>query len=152
MSIEENKRILQRYFDELMNNRDYSKADEILHKDYSGSADGGFSGVDGHKQYTRFVHSAFSDLHWETQEMMAEGDRIAIFQKCSGIHDKEFRGIPGTGKRFSYDMVSMYEFKDEKVYRGLARQIYDRLNLFQQWGILPSTAEIINAYKESHSV
>ena len=50
MGVEENKVIMQRYFDELMNNRDYSKADEILHPEYTGSAGGGLQGVEGHKQ------------------------------------------------------------------------------------------------------
>jgi len=152
MGIEENKKTLQRYFDELMNNRDYSKADEILHKDYSGSAGGGFKGVEGHKQYTSYLHSVFSDLHWATLEMIAEGDKIAIFQKCSGIHEKEFGGVPGTGKRMSFDMVSVYEFKDSKVYRGLTRVFYDYLNMYQQFGVLPSTEEIIKAYKESRKI
>ncbi len=31
MSVEENKKTLRRYVDELMNNLDYSKADEIIH-------------------------------------------------------------------------------------------------------------------------
>ena len=29
-TVEENKEILQRYFDELFNNQDYSKGDEII--------------------------------------------------------------------------------------------------------------------------
>ncbi|OGN90413.1 MAG: hypothetical protein A2158_05585 [Chloroflexi bacterium RBG_13_46_14] len=152
MGVEENKKILQRYFDELMNNGDYSKVDEILHEDYSGSAGGGLKGVEGHKQYTSYMHSVLSDLHWETQEMIADEDKIAIFQKLSGIHEKEYGGVPGTGKRFSFNMVSMYEIKDGKVYRGLTRMLYDSLNMYQQIGVLPSTEEIIKAYNESQKM
>jgi predicted ester cyclase len=152
MSIEENKAIMQRYFDELMNNRDYSKADEILHPDYTGSAGGGLQGVEGHKQYTSWVHSVFSDLYWETLDMIAEEDKIAVFQKPRGIHEGEFQGVPGTGRSFSFDMVSVYEFKDGKVYRGLARIVSDTLIFYQQVGVLPSNDDFIKAYKEANNL
>lgn len=153
MGIEENKRIMQRYFDELMNKRDYSKVDEILHADYVGSGGGGIKGVEGHKKYTAYMHSVFSDLHWETLEMIAEGEKIALFQKLSGVHEKEYGGFPGTGKRFSINlMVSVYEFKNGKVCRGLTRQVYDYLNLYQQLDILPPTEKLVKEYKESHNL
>ena len=79
MGIEENKKTLQRYFDELLNDQDFSKSDEILHEEYSGSAAEGLKGVEGLKQYRDYMHSLSSDLHWETLEMIAEGDKISIF-------------------------------------------------------------------------
>ena len=74
MGIEENKKTLQRYFDELMNNGDYSKAEEILHENYTGSGNGGVKGIEGHKQLNQLWHSAGPDMHYETLEMIAEGD------------------------------------------------------------------------------
>ena len=149
MGIEENKKTLQRYFDELFNKQDYSKADEILHEDYAGTASGGIKGVEGHKQYVSYVHSASSDVFYETLEIIAEGDRIAIFQQMSGTHDGNFNGIPPTGVQYSLKQASVYEFKDGKVYRGLSMAVSDWLTVYQQMGVLPPNAEFIQAYNDS---
>lgn len=152
MGIEENKKIVQRYFDELHNKQDYSKADEILHEDYSGDAGGGLKGLEGFKQYSKLMHSICSDVHYEILDMVAEGDRIAIFGEWRGTWDGEFQGIQGTGQQIARSQACVYEFKDGKVYRGLVRVVSDGLSLYQQINFLPSTEEIIKAYKESHNL
>jgi len=149
MGIDDNKVIMKRYFDELMNNRDYSKADEILHPDYTGSASGGINGIEGHKQYTAYVHSAFSNLHFGTVDMAAEEDKIMIINEISGLHDKEYNGVPATNKKFSYKNANVYEFKDGKVVRGTPGIVADLLGVYQQLGVLPSTPEIIKNYNDS---
>jgi predicted ester cyclase len=152
MSVEENKKIMQRYFDEIMNNGDYSKADEILDEDYSGSAGGGLKGVEGHKQYRNLMFKATPDAHWETLEMIAEGDKVVLFNKLSGTQTGELMGIPPTNKPFTRVIAGVYEFKEGKIIRGLTRAASDMLSPLQQLGVLPSTEEIIKAYKESHNL
>ncbi|HEY94667.1 MAG TPA: ester cyclase [Dehalococcoidia bacterium] len=148
-NIEENKKTIKRYFEELMNKQDYSKADEILHEDYTGAALGGLKGVDAHKQVVKQLHSYSSNLTYETLEMIAEGDKIAIFQKVSGTHDGEFNGIQPTGIEFSMNGSSVYELKDGKMYRGLSNAVGDWLGMYQQLGVLPPTADFIQAYNDS---
>jgi predicted ester cyclase len=149
MSIEENKRTLQRYFDELMNSGDYSKVGEILHEDYFGSAGGGLKGAEGHKRYRSYMHAAAPDGRFETLEMIAEGDKVAIFQEWKGTFVGVFNGIQGRGQTIAVAMFSIYEFRDGRVFRGLTRQVTDNLSLFQQIGALPPTEQIVKAYNES---
>ncbi|MFC1900127.1 ester cyclase [Chloroflexota bacterium] len=150
MGVEENRKILQRYLDELLNNGDFSKASEILHEDYSGSAGGGLKGVEGLKQFRNYMRSRSSDMRFNVEEMIAEGNKIAIFGEWSGTADGEYLGIPATHKPFSYVLAAVYEFQDGKVIRGLTRSVSNQLDVFQQLGILPSIEEIANNYKESH--
>jgi predicted ester cyclase len=149
MSVEENKKVLQRYFNELHNKQDFSKADEILHQDYNGAAGGGLKGLEGFKQYSKFMHSMASDAHYEILDMIAEGDRIAVFGEWRGTWDGVFFGVQGTGQQFVRSQADVYEFKDGKVYRGLVRGVSDLLSAFQKVNILPSTEEIIKAYNDS---
>jgi predicted ester cyclase len=154
LGIEENKETLQRYFDEIMNNGDYSKAGEILHRDFSGSAGGGLRGIEGHKQYRDYMFSAAPDGHWETLEMIAEGDKVVIFNEFTGTFKVpgEFQGIPPTNRPFTRVIAGVYEFEDGKIIRGLTRQVSDMLPVLQQLGFLPSTEAIIKSYKESHNL
>ena len=150
MGIEENKKILQRLFDELWNNQDYSKADEILHEDYTGSGGGGIKGIEGHKQLNQLWHSATPDMHYETLEMIAEGDKVVIFQEFKGTLVGEFQGIKGKGQPITRHPVGIYEFKYGKVIRGGAtRVVNDALSFYQQLGALPPTEEIVKAYNDS---
>ena len=133
MGIEENKKTLQRYFDELMNNGDYSRADEIIHEEYEGVRAGGIKGIEAHKQYRSFMFSQGSG-RMNTLEMIAEGDKIAIFQEAKFTLDGEWQGIKGKGQLIDRIMASIYEFKDGKVIRGGTRYVVDNLSLFLSTG------------------
>ncbi|UCD09098.1 MAG: ester cyclase [Dehalococcoidales bacterium] len=149
MSIEENKKILQRYFDELMNNGDYSKVNEIIHKDFSGSGGGGIKGIEAQKRQRDYMYSSAPDAHIEILEMIAEGDKVAVFQEVKGTLTGEYQGIKGKGQPIDRVWACIYEFKDGKVFRGLTRIVIDQLSFFQQVGALPPTEEIVKAYNES---
>ena len=152
MGIEENKEIMRRYIEGFLNNRDFSEADEILHQDYTGSAGGGIKGVDGIKQYLTYMNTVVSDGHWETKEMIAEGDKVSIFQNYTGTFDGVYEGIQGKGQPLSFQIAGVYEFKDGKVNRGLSTAITEWLDFHQQIGVLPSTEEILKSYKESNNI
>jgi len=149
MGIEQNKVIMQRYFTELMNNQDYSKADEILHEDFSGAAGEGIKGIEAHKQYNQGMHTAIPDLFIDVKEIIADENKAAVFSVWNGKHAVVIQGFLPTGKTFGFDMASVYEFKDGKVFRGIPRVVSDTLGLYQQVGILPPTEEIIKAHNDS---
>jgi predicted ester cyclase len=154
MSVEENKKTLQRYFDEIMNDGDYLKAHEIIHENFEGAASGGFKGkgIEAHKQYRKLMFTTVPDAHWETLEMIAEGNKVVLFNEFKGTLKGEFLGIPPTNKQFTRVIAGVYEFEDGKIIRGLTRVVSDGLSLFQQLGVLPSTEEIVKTYKESHNL
>jgi len=147
MGIEENKKTLRRYFDELMNNGDYSKVAEIIHEDFTGSR--GIKGIEAQKQLRDYMFSAAPDARIKILEMIAEGDKIAVFQEIKGTLTGEYQGIKGKGQPLDRIWACIYEFKDGKVIRGLTRIVIDNLSFYQQVGALPPTDEIVKAYNES---
>lgn len=149
MGIEQNKKTMQRYNDELMNEGDYSKVNEIIHEDFSGSAGGGIKGIEAQKRQRDYLWSAAPDARVEILEMIAEGDKVVIFQQVKGTLTGEFQGIKGTGQPIDRTLACIYEFKDGKVFHGLTRMVMDNLSFFQQVGALPPTEEIVKAYNES---
>jgi predicted ester cyclase len=150
MGIEENKRAIQRYFGEIMNDGDFSKVDEIIHEEYVGSSVEGLKGVEAIKQFYSMLRSISSDAQITIQDMIAEGDRIAVFNEWNLTHDGgEWAGVPGTGRKITAVIVSVYEFKDGKVFRGNMNPVINQLDLFQKQGVLPPTEEILKAYNDS---
>ena len=153
MGIEENKVVMQRYFNELMNNGDYSKADEILHQDFIAVGGGGLKGIEGHKQYRNYMFSVISDGHIELQDVVAEEDKVVAFSEWSSTHDKgEAFGVPPTGKKLKFDMIAVYGFKDGKIIDGAVKTLSNQLDIYQQLGVLPSTEEMITQYKKTNNL
>ncbi|MFC1947419.1 ester cyclase [Chloroflexota bacterium] len=149
MGIEENKVIMQRYFDELFNNQDYSKGDEIIHEDFTYAFGGSFKGVEGHKQHTADLHSRVSNLQARILDMAVEENQAVVLSEMTAIHDKEYIGIPATNKSYSYKYGNVFEFKDGKIVRLTTEVVKDHLGVFQDLGVLPSTEEIIRNYNDS---
>jgi predicted ester cyclase len=55
---------------------------------------------------------SFPDFHMEVLEVIAEGDKVVGYFKCSGTHQGEWRGIPPSGRRFE-DVDEVYIFRVE---------------------------------------
>ena len=89
MSLEENKQLIRAHFEELMNNKNLSKADDHLATDFiDHEAPPGFQGVEGVKRYLAGVREAFPNMHVTIKEMIAEDDRIVVRNTWRGTHQK----------------------------------------------------------------
>ena len=93
-------------------------------------------GIEAHLKYGEATHAAFSDLVMETEEMIAEGDKVVAVGYWNATHTGEFMGYKGTGKRARWKVISVYGFnKDGKLTSG--KILTDTMSLFQQLGITP---------------
>ncbi len=53
-----------------------------------------------------WVREFSSDVHYDIDDIIAEGDEVAVRMTQSGTHTGTVRGIPPTGKSFSVDSTS----------------------------------------------
>jgi len=51
------------------------------------------------KQLFSIYFNAFPDLHADIEDIIAEGDRVAIRVMCRGTHKGEIMGIAPTGRQ-----------------------------------------------------
>jgi carbonic anhydrase/acetyltransferase-like protein (isoleucine patch superfamily)/predicted ester cyclase len=80
---------------------------------------------------------SFPDFRMEVREVIAEGDKVVGYFKCSGTHRGHWRGNPPTGKRFE-DVDEVYVFRVEqgKLASAIA-VVEDNLTRMRQLGIQP---------------
>ena len=142
MGIEENKKTLQQYFDEVMNGRDYTNIDELMHDDFNGKPGQDIiSGKEAHKKYGEYMYSVFPDLRTELLEMIAEGDNVVAYSRATCTHTgADFMGQPASGRKAEFDVIVIYTFKDGKLISG--RVVQDQLSAFQQLGFYPPMPEL----------
>ena len=78
---------------------------------------------------------SFPDFHMDVVDVIADGDKVVGYFKCSGTHQGEWRGIPATGRRFE-EVDEIYIFKVErgKLDSALA-VVEDDLRRMRQLGL-----------------
>ena len=136
--LEKNKAVVQRYVDEIQNAHSLDALESIFAEDFfdhMASSGGLFvGGMDGLKRgYAAFLN-ALPDLQVTVEDMIAEGDKVVAFKTLTGTHRGTHLGVPPTGKRVKYQIISIYRIKDGKIaaYWGLQ----DELSLKRQLGVI----------------
>ena len=64
------------------------------------------------------------------EDMLSEGDRVAVRGTFRGVHQGAFAGIPPTGRAVSASLMIVYGIENGLIVRHWME--FDRLGLFQQ--------------------
>jgi steroid delta-isomerase-like uncharacterized protein len=95
--------------------------------------------VSGYKQMMSGLLAAFPDSRFPVDEMVAEGDRVAVRHRMRGTHRGEFQGIPPTGKPVEISAIAVFRTSGDKV-----QEIWlnaDFLGMLQQLGVIPAPGQ-----------
>jgi len=93
-------------------------------------------GLKDFKQFFNAYYDAFPDIHWTLDDLVVEGDKVAVRCTVTGTHKGEFMGIPPTNKK-----VKVQAFAIDRVVGGKIVEewgISDTLGLMQQLGVVPT--------------
>lgn len=69
-------------------------------------------GFDGIRRFYEAFWSAFPGSRLIFDDMLAEGDRVAVRFRVEGTHAGEFHGIPPTGRPISLSGITILRFAD----------------------------------------
>ena len=141
MSIEENKAIVRRFFEELLSTDNLAVADEILSPDFrfyfAGSPDP--MDLDSYKGFLAVRRGAFPDRRFVVEDMIAEGDRISARFTMRGTHKVNFRGIAPSGTEVTMTGIDMIRLAEGKMVED--RVEVDQLGMMQQLGMIAEPQE-----------
>jgi predicted ester cyclase len=84
---------------------------------------------------SRWLRDAFSNLRFELQETLAEGDTVMAAAVMTGQHTGVFNGIAPTGRPISHKQVHIFTVTDGQITRH--RAVRDDLGLLLQLGWRP---------------
>lgn len=84
---------------------------------------------------SRWLRDAFSDLRFELQETIAEGDTVMAAAVMTGRHTGAFNGIAPTGRPIAHKQVHIFTIADGQISRH--RAVRDDLGLLVQLGWRP---------------
>ena len=140
MSIEESKAIVRRFTDEILNEKNLDRADEIMAQDYvdHGAMPGQAPGLQGSKSKWSMWVAAVPDLRVRAEDMFAEGDRVAVRWTAKGTQSGNLLGIPASGRSFRFTGMSVFRVAAGKIAEQWEE--WDKLDLMQQLGVVPVAA------------
>lgn len=134
----EAKAVVQRYYDEVLNAGKIDVLDEIAAEDYieNDPFPGQGNGRADLKARAALLLAAFSPLSFSLEDVIAEGDRVAVRWRSSGTHSGEFLGIPPTGRDYTINGIDIVRVADGRLAEHW--HVVDQFSQMQQLGLLPS--------------
>jgi predicted ester cyclase len=136
MTLEANKQLALRFFEEALNGGKLELLDEIMAADYveHGAPPDRPPGREGFKAFLGMVAGAFPDLHVHVEDMLAEGSRVAVRLTVHGTHKGVLMGdIQPTGKQAKWTGIDILEVEGGKIAGRWSQR--DLLGLMQQLGV-----------------
>ncbi|HET9203414.1 MAG TPA: ester cyclase, partial [Acidimicrobiia bacterium] len=141
-STDENKALVQRWFNDVVSQGDMSSFDAICavcHPDFEmirGVANPAPRGFEATKGLISSLRTAFPDLSATVDEQIAEGDKVVSLVTMTGTHQGDFMGIPATGRSFTMPGVSVWEVRDGQLISEMVS--WDSMAMMQQLGVAPA--------------
>jgi steroid delta-isomerase-like uncharacterized protein len=138
MTCAENKGVVNRFVEEVINQGRLEQADELVVADFVelDPLPGQQPGREGLKEVIGQMRAAFPDIHWVLDEMVAEDEKVVSRFTWSGTHRGTFLGIPATGRSISVKGVVIDHVVAGKMVDS--RILMDGLSMMQQLGALPT--------------
>jgi steroid delta-isomerase-like uncharacterized protein len=143
VSLEPNKELVRRLYEEAFNEDDLDLVDELVAPDvvtHNPIILDAPTGPDSIRGGLEMIRKAFPDFHVEVEDLIAEGDRVAALLTMSGTNEGDYRRGGATGKRGTMRAFFIWRIADGKLAEswGLA----DRFGFLQELGIVPSDDEL----------
>jgi steroid delta-isomerase-like uncharacterized protein len=134
----DNKQIVRRLFEDGFNHQRADVIESLVAPDYVDAA--GERGPAALTQVMVRLHGAFPDLAYTVEELVAEGDRVAVRWTWKGTHQGAFRTVAPTRRAVTNSGAAIFQLRDGRIV-GSALQT-DRLGFLQAIGVVPPDGEL----------
>src|SRR5579885_2030440 len=95
---EVNKAVARRWLDEFWSAGNLALADEVFAPTYvRHDPEGPMTGPDAIRRFVATIRANFPDLHFTTDDLVTEGDRVVVRWTATGTHAPTNRRITFTG-------------------------------------------------------
>lgn len=132
MSEKENAERVRRFFEEVWNQHKVDSADDFIAADAVGHNPEFGTSLEAFKAQWNMLHTAFTDIQIDLDDVVAQGDRVATRWTLTGIHTGDYKGLSPTGKRITVTGMSFDRIVDGQIMEGWDN--WDGLGLLEQLG------------------
>ena len=130
MSLENNKALVRREQEELWNHTgNLDAAEELFVPEQAEAA----------RQEAADFRRGFPDVVSIIEDLIAEGNKVAVRWRARATHQGEYVGIPPTGKEVEFTGISVYRIEGDRIAESWTEE--DDLGLMRQIGAVPDPGQ-----------
>lgn len=136
MGNESTKAVVRRFIDEVFVAGRMEAVDELVAPDFvPHSWPGTGPGPAELKRAMERVFAGLSDVNMTIEDMIAEGDRVAVRLTAHAVHTGEFMGMPASGKAYTIPEIHIFRVSGDKIAEHWGQA--DLLGMMRQLGAMP---------------
>ncbi|HKO47647.1 MAG TPA: ester cyclase [Polyangiaceae bacterium] len=128
-----NKDVVRRLFEDGLNRDQASVFEQLVGNDYVDTS--GERGPNAFKQLTSRLRTAFPDLKYTLEQIVGEGDQVAVRWHWTGTHRGPFRGVPPSERSLTNTGCAIFSVRDGQIVAAALET--DRLGFLQSIGVVP---------------
>ena len=116
MSIAENKQIAEKFIDEIWNRGNLEGVSRFVTPDliYHARRED-VRGIENFKKWVFTDRNIFPDIRFTIVDSISEFNKVATYWIVEATHQKEFRSIPATHKKFKSVGFNIFHFGGNKI-------------------------------------
>lgn len=111
---EENKALVVQFFAAIENSR-FEEFDTLVAANYNDHLPGQSPGREVLKQYFAALHTAFGNLKFPIHAIIAEGDKVAVYNSVQGIHQGNYGGLTAKGNPINAQAFQLYRIENRQL-------------------------------------
>jgi steroid delta-isomerase-like uncharacterized protein len=133
----DHKELARRWFSQVMSEGKTEVIDELCSQDFvdHNPLPGTSPDLAGIKDFVAQIRAAFPDLQMTADDLIEEGDRLAVRSTMRGTHEGDFMGIPASGKKVEVSNFDFVRFENDQAAEHWGA--IDTDALMEQLGVAP---------------
>jgi steroid delta-isomerase-like uncharacterized protein len=117
MHSEQLKAHVRQYIRRVWNDKELDALDELASPNYRRHLGPNRPSIDraAQKERLRGLQRAMPDVHFATEDLIVDGDRVVFRVTVTGTHRGEMLGFPATGRKVAYSAIDILRYEADKI-------------------------------------
>jgi steroid delta-isomerase-like uncharacterized protein len=133
-ALDRNKQIIRTLYEDCINRGRLDLLGALLAEDFLTPT--GEKGASAFRSNIEGLRGGFPDIHFKVEDLIAEGDRVAVRWSWVGTHKGGFRGFAASDKQVTDTGITIYRIEGDRLAQAWLQT--DRLGVLQQIGVVPA--------------
>ena len=141
MTTDQNKKLIEKLFNEVMNGRNLDLVEQIIAPTFvNHGIPNAKTGPSGFKEIIQQFLDGYPDMRINLEHIVAEGDHVATRGYWTGANKGSFMGMPPTGKKVRVDFIDFWNIQNGKCVENWVQM--DMVGMMMQTGTMPAHATV----------
>jgi steroid delta-isomerase-like uncharacterized protein len=132
MATDDNKALVRQFIERVFERGEIAAVDELVADDFVPHTYPGTTDREGLKRAMERVSQGLADARFTIEDVIAEGDLVAVRLTSGATQVGEFMGMRPTGKRYEIEEIHIFRVADGRISEHWHQ--FDQLGMMRQLG------------------